>query len=426
MHNESPKPPISNPIKPRLLLIAQHDSYRIAPYLRAAERMGLKVLIASRGEYSLVSEIHQGLHVDLDNLANSLARIIKEAKKEPFAGILGSDDSTVELASNVAYKLGLPHNPPNASRISYRKDLARAQLANAGCPVPIHRLIDFEQPLDRQMSGLPWPCVIKPLNMSASRGVIRANNVAQFLGACERIKSIISTAKGSFEKTHALAEAYVDGIEVAYEGYLVNGELHTLTIFDKPDPLEGPYFEETIYVTPSRLNVSTQTKIKQRVSQACKCYGLITGPIHAEMRIDKQDIWILEVASRTIGGDCARVLDRGSDFNLEELAIALAIGKPVTTTASREATGVMMIPNKQGGILRRIEGLDKARAVHNVEKIDIIAREGHELVPLPEGNQYPGYIFARGNSSDEVILALRKAYAELNFVIAPVFKLTHA
>ena len=386
--------------------------------------MGLDVLIASRGEYSLVSEVHEGLHVDLDDLDGSLAQILKQSRESPFAGILGSDDSTVELAAKAAYELGLPHNPPDASRLSCRKDLARARLFKAGCPVPIHRLIDLEKPLDGQISELPWPCVIKPLNLSASRGVIRADNAIQLIAACKRIKAIISASKGSFEKSHVLAETYIDGVEVAYEGYLIDGELQTLALFDKPDPLEGPYFEETIYVTPSRLEGLTQAKIKQRVSQACDCYGLTTGPVHAELRIDKQDVWILEVASRTIGGDCARVLDRGSDFNLEELVIALAMGRPVTTAPSDEARGVMMIPIKQGGILRRIEGLAKARNVPNIEKVDIIVRDGHELIPLPEGNQYPGYIFARATTSDEVIHALRKAHAELNFVVAPLFKLT--
>ena len=220
------------------------------------------------------------------------------------------------------------------------------------------------------------------------------------------LKTLFQHPRVVSKKTHVLAEAYIDGVEVAYEGYLINGELKTLALFDKPDPLEGPYFEETIYVTPSRLDDLTQAKIKQRVSQAYHCYGLTTGPVHAELRIDKQDAWILEVASRTIGGDCARVLDRGSDFNLEEMVIALAMGNPVTTPSSSEARGVMMIPITHGGILRRIEGLANARKVPNIDKVDIIIREGHELIPLPEGNQYPGYIFARANSSDEVIHAV--------------------
>ncbi|NHZ69753.1 MAG: ATP-grasp domain-containing protein, partial [Thermotogales bacterium] len=304
-----------------------------------------------------------------------------------------------------------------------RKDLARAHLALAGCPVPIHCLVDLGKPLQPQMAGLPWPCIIKPLNMSASRGVIRADNEAEFITACQRIKPIIADSRDDFEATHVLVEDYIDGIEAAYEGYLHNGELTTLALFDKPDPLQGPYFEETIYVTPSQLDGTTQALIKQRVAQACSAYGLTTGPVHAEVRVDDRDAWILEVAARTIGGDCARTLDSGNDFNLEELVISLAMGKPVHSKPAEEARGVMMLPIREGGILRRVEGTTAAREVAGIEKVDIIIREGNELVPLPEGNQYPGYIFARGNSSDEVVCALREACSRLNFVVAPVFKI---
>jgi len=381
-------------------------------------------MIASRGEFSLISEVHDGLNVDLDNAETSLASILEEADRAPFAGILGSDDSTVELAAMAAQALGLPHNPPQAARLSRRKDLARAHLALAGCPVPIHCLIDLGKALEPQMAGLPWPCVIKPLNMSASRGVIRADNEAGFIAACQRIKTIIADLKDDFEATHALVENYIDGIEVAYEGYLQNGELSTLALFDKPDPLQGPYFEETIYVTPSQLDDRTQARIKQRVAQACSAYGLTTGPVHAEVRVDHRDAWILEVAARTIGGDCARTLDNNNDFNLEELVISLAMGKPVHSKPPEEARGVMMIPIREGGILRRVEGITAARKVTGIEKVDIIIREGNELVPLPEGNQYPGYIFARGDSADEVVHALREACSRLDFVVAPVFKIT--
>ena len=385
--------------------------------------MGLEVLVASRGEYSLISELHDGLHIDFDDVDTSLANILREAQKAPFTGILGSDDSTVELAASAAERLGLPHNPPEAARLSRRKDLARAQLARAGCPVPVHCLIDLDRCLQKQMAGLPWPCVIKPLHLSASRGVIRADKPAEFITACERIKNIISDSGDEFERTHLLVEDYIDGVEVAYEGYLHNGVLTTLALFDKPAPLQGPYFEETIYVTPSQLDKATQAGIKRRVAQACAAYELSTGPVHAELRINAQDAWPLEVASRTIGGDCARTLDQGTDFNLEELTISLATGKPVNTQPPEEARGVMMIPIKNAGILRRVEGVSAARKVANIEKVDIIIHDGNELIPLPEGNQYPGYIFARGNTSGDVIRALRDAHAHLNFVVAPVFRI---
>ncbi|MEN8132663.1 MAG: ATP-grasp domain-containing protein, partial [Pseudomonadota bacterium] len=327
----------------RFLLIAQPHSYRIAPYIHAAKQMGLEVLIASKGEYSLVTEVYEGLHIDLDDPDSALALILAEAANRPFGGVLGSDDSTVELAARVAQQLDLPHNPPDAARVSRRKDLARAHLLSAGCPVPQHCLLDLTLPLKKQMAGLPFPGVLKPLDLSASRGVIRVNNEQEFLAACERIRPIIAEAGAhKFEQTNLLIENYIDGIEVAYEGFLQQGKLTTLALFDKPDPLVGPYFEETIYVTPSWLGSTQQEIIKARAQQACDAYGLITGPVHAELRINEQDTWILEVASRTIGGDCGRTLDTGSGLNLEALTIALAMGQAVTPEPLPGARGVMM------------------------------------------------------------------------------------
>lgn len=409
-------------LKPRLLLISQPNSYRIAPYLKAANRLGLDILIASRGEHSLITEVNRGLHVDLSDNQQALQSILKAAGERAFVGILGSDDSTVELAALAAEALSLPHNPPTAARASRRKDLARAQLALSDCPVPLHCLLDLTRPLEQQFKGMSFPCVIKPLNLSASRGVMRVNNHAQLVAACERIRPIIDDADDEFERTHILIEEYIDGVEVAYEGYLQQGQLKTLALFDKPVPLTGPYFEETIYVTPSRLDQTTQEKISQRVQQACVAYGLQTGPIHAELRVDDRDAWILEVASRTIGGDCGRMLDNGADFNIEELAIALATGLPENIITPTDSRGVMMLPTPQAGLLRRVEGLQAARDIKGVDRVEIIISDGHELIPLPEGNQYPGYIFARGKTPDEVITALKTAYSHLNFVVAPLWR----
>jgi len=407
----------------RLLLISNHNSYRIAPYIKAARNLGLQVTIASEGEHSLVSEVANGIHVNFDEHESTLKKVLDAHAIKPFSGVLGSDDLTVALAAHVARELSLPHNPPHAALCSQRKDLARAQLVLAGSPVPIHCLLDLNLPINRQLAGLPWPCVLKPLNMSASRGVIRVDNEQEFIAACERLRPILATAQGEFEQNHLLIEDYIDGSEIAYEGFLHKGKLETITIFDKPDPLVGPYFAETIYVTPSTLSEDIQTEIKQVIQKACNAYGLKTGAIHAECRLDKNNkIWILEIASRTIGGDCARMLDNES-FGIEELAISLAIDAPISINMAKQARGVMMIPILEEGLLKRVEGLLKANKVDFIDKIDIIIREGHELIPLPEGNQYLGYIFASGETTEQVTNALRTAYAHLKFVTAPVFKI---
>ena len=410
----------------RFLLIAQPNSYRIAPYIKAAQQMGLEVLIASRGEHSLITEVHEGLHVDLDNQDKALQTILAEARNRPFAGVLGSDDSTVELAARVAQALGLPHNAPEGAKISRRKDMARAHLTLAGCHVPDHCMIDLNTPIQQQMAGIRYPCVLKPLHLSASRGVIRADSEAEFMHACERIQSIIAEQGDEFERNTILIESYIDGSEVAYEGYLQDGELYTLAIFDKPDPLTGPYFEETIYVTPSGHDKPRQDLIRQRVQQACEAYGLSTGPVHAELRLNDEDAWILEVASRTIGGDCGRTLDSTNGPGLEALTIALAMGQRVYPDPLPGARGVMMIPIPGAGLLRRVEGLSEARKVPHVTAVEIAVSDGHELVPLPEGNQYPGYIFAEADDPGTVVNALREAHRLLNFVVAPLWKIGNA
>ena len=407
----------------RLLLISHHNSYRIASYIKAAINLGLEVTIASEGKHSLVSEVAKGIHINFNDVDSTLAEILKEDKNKSFAGILGSDDQTVELAAHAAKALDLPHNPPQAAQCSTRKDLARAQLSLAGCPVPIHCLLDLRLPIKKQMAGLPWPCVLKPLNMSASRGVIRANNEDEFLNACQQLKSIVASAQGDFEQNHVLIEDYIDGIEIAYEGFLHEGVLSTITIFDKPDPLVGPYFEETIYVTPSALANGLQRSIRDVIQKACIAYGLTTGAIHAECRIDNSNnVWILEIASRTIGGDCARILDN-DNFSVEELAISLAINQPLEVNTPDQARGVMMIPIREKGLLKRVEGLLEANKVKHIDKIDIIIREGNELIPLPEGNQYLGYIFASADTAEQVTVAIREAYGLLKFIVAPIFKI---
>lgn len=406
----------------RFLLIAQPDSYRIAPYIKAAKEMGLEVLIASRGEHSLITEVYEGLHIDLDDQDSAFESIMLEANRKPFAGVLGSDDSTVELAARVAQSLNLPHNDPRAAQASRRKDIARAHLALAGCPVPGHCLLDLHMPIEDQIAGIPFPCVLKPLHLSASRGVIRANNTDELINACERIRAIIAGYGDEFERSNILIERYIDGTEVAYEGFLHDGRLSTLAIFDKPDPLTGPYFEETIYVTPSRLSPQTQALIRQRVQEACDAYGLTTGPVHAELRVN-EEAWILEVASRTIGGDCGRTLDSGNGLDLEMLTIALAIGRPVSPEPMRAARGVMMIPVPEAGLLRRVEGLSTAKKTRHITAVDIVIPDGHELIPLPEGNQYPGYIFAEADDPETVVDALRKAHQQLKFVVAPLWKI---
>jgi biotin carboxylase len=411
-------------MKSRLLLIAPPHSYRISAFLAAARRLHIEVLIASEGRFSLVSEIAAGLHVDLA-APGALEVLLAAARERPFCGVVATDDAVVELGSRIAAVLDLPHNPPGAAQCSRRKDLSRRALQQAGVGVPAFVLIDLEQPLEAQCRALPMPCVLKPLSLSASRGVIRVDDLSQAQAACARIRAILEAdpPDDRFAVTHLLMERFVAGAEVAVEGLLHAGVFTALAIFDKPDPLDGPYFEETYYITPSRHPSAVQREILDSVEAACRALGLREGPVHAELRLTTQGCSMMEVAARTIGGECARLLQFATGHGLEELVIAHATAQALDAVPVTGAAGVLMIPIPQAGILRRIEGLPAARAVPGIEDISIATPDGYELVPLPEGASYLGFMFARAPDPAAVETALRTAHACLRIVVAPLLRL---
>ena len=412
---------------PRLLIIAPHSSYRIAPYLQAAESLGVDVTIASAGEHSLISVINKGLHINFAEPEQALSKIILAAEKTPFAGILGTDDMSVALAANAAKALSLAHNPPAAALLARRKDKARACLELAGVAVPKHQRIELTEPTTAQLEVLEYPCVLKPLAMSGSRGVIRVDDIESAQNAIVRIIAILRDVEEPEESTAVLAETFIAGREVAYEGLLSEGKLKTLALFDKPDPLDGPYFEESYYIAPSRLSDEVQKEIKDTIVAACRAYGLQQGPVHAELRIDVNDkAWVMEIAARTIGGECARLVELATGQKLEELVLAQLLNLPLPTIEFKGGAGVLMIPIPRAGILRRIEGTAAARAVSGIEEVVISVRDGHELVPLPEGSSYLGFIYAVANSAAEAESVLREAHGHLNIVTAPLFKIAGA
>jgi biotin carboxylase len=406
---------------PRVLLIAPPNSYRTAAYVRAARHLGISLVVASEGKHSLVPEVADGIHVPLRSAA-ALEQLLAEGRHRGVDAVVGTDDSTVELASQIAEGLGLRHNPVAGARISRRKDLARGAMARAGLPTPGFRLIDLTCPLTPQIAGLGYPCVVKPVSFSASRGVIRADDSDTLLAACERVRPLLQEAASPEEREHLLVEDFLPGTEVALEGILDRGQLQVLAVFDKPDPLDGPFFEETYYVTPSRLSPELLAMVSRRVEETCRAYGLREGPVHAELRVTGGEAWPLEVASRTIGGQCARLLGLGSGHTLESLVLAQAVGRPLALQADDEAAGVLMIPIPRAGVLRRVEGVLDAAGVPYVEDVEISIREGYELVPLPEGSSYLGFIFARAPTPELVEQALRRAHACLNVVTAPIWR----
>jgi biotin carboxylase len=404
---------------PRVLLVALHQSYRVPAYQMAAAALGARLVIASQGHHSVIPEIADGLHIEFDKVPEAVERIVASAAREPFDAIVASDDLTLEVATRAAAALGLPHNPLSAVCAARRKDLARDALRAAGLPVPRFRCLNLTQDLTPQISGLDYPCVIKPLAMAASRGVIRVDSSDELRRMLPRVAAIVAEAVVSDERDRVLVESFLPGTEIAIEGLLRGGRLHVLAVFDKPEPLNGPFFEESYYIMPSRLPPAVLDRAIERLTQACAAYGLREGPVHGEMRLHEGEAWILEVAARTIGGDCARLLSFGAGRSLEELVLRQALGWPLDLAPSGGAAGVLMIPTPGAGTLRRVEGVLAAQQLPGIDELLISVREGYELVPLPEGGSYLGFVFAHADTPAEVESALRNAHDCLNIVIAP-------
>ena len=406
----------------RLLLLLPTTTYRTEDFLAAARKLDVDIVCASERPNTLEAHLPDSfLTLDFDDPDGAAAVVADFSRTRTLRAVVGVDDVTSLAAAAIAERLGLTANGVAAVQTARDKFQMRECLAAAGLPIPRYRRIALTDNPFQAARGVAFPCVLKPLTLSASRGVIRANTIDQFMAAFRRIAALLARDDVSVTGDGALfllAEAFVPGIEVALEGLLTGGQLHTLALFDKPDPLDGPFFEETLYVTPSRLPEVIQARIHEVTAAACGALGLTEGPVHAELRVNADGPWVLEIAPRSIGGLCSRTLRFGTGVTLEELILHHALGRPIASLdRERRAAGVMMIPIPRAGRLQAVRGEAEARAVDGIEDVTITAHRGQELVPLPEGWQYLGFIFARADAPAAVEAALRDAHARLTFDI---------
>lgn len=402
----------------RLLLLVSPNTYRAGAFLAAASRLDVEVVRGIDAPEDLARQWGLPLVVDFTAVESSVRNIVTYAAQSPLDAIVAVDDSATILAARAAAALGLPNNPPEAAEAARDKRLMRRLMAEGGAPCPIFRhfsLADNPADIAEQVT---YPCVVKPLLLSGSRGVIRADNPSDLIAAFERLKRMLLGDGYPLDATDILIEDFIPGVEVALEGLLTGGSLHVLAIFDKPDPLDGPFFEETIYVTPSRHPEAIQTAIAECASLAAAAIGLHDGPVHAELRINERGPWMLEIAGRSIGGLCSTILEFGSGMCLEELILRHALGFPIPSyDRAGAAAGVMMIPIPKAGVLRSVQGIEEAQAVPYIEGVEITAKLRTPIVPLPEGSSYLGFIFARAADPATAESALREAHERLRFDI---------
>ncbi len=425
---------MSTTAKPRILLLCTTTGYQAQAFVDAAEKLSLEVVFGTDRCHVLDDPWgDDAIPLRFENPQENARKIAEAARERPFAAIIQIGDRATETAALASKALGLLNHPPEAAEACHDKYLARGQLRRAGLNVPDYRRFPLDaDPRQLLATGevrVDTPCVLKPLALSASRGVIRADTPEEFMRAFERIRALLKSPEVGVlrEDTSNFiqVEAYIEGVEVALEAIVDRGRLRVLAIFDKPDPLRGPFFEETIYVTPSRMGREAQQAIGETLAKATAALGIYHGPLHAELRINPAGIWVMEVAARSIGGLCSRALRFeiplvDKEVSLEELLIRLMLGLDISRIYREDAaSGVMMIPIPAAGFYQETQGIDEARAVGGIEDIVITAKESQKLVPLPEGSSYLGFIFARGGSPGFVENALRRAHEKLLFVITP-------
>jgi ATP-grasp domain-containing protein/L-aminoacid ligase-like protein len=415
----------------RVLLLATTTGYQTRSFGEAAERLGVELVFATDRCHVIDDPWRdRAVPIRFYDEDGSVAAIVESAGSRPLDGILSLGDRPTVIGARVAQVLGLPGHPVEAAAIARNKRRTRERLRSAGLPTPWYLETTIAADPHTFSSDLKYPAVVKPVALSGSRGVMRVDNPASFVERFERLRQLLQSseirAERSDDHSAVLIEGFIPGREYALEGLLHHGVFYVLALFDKPDPLDGPFFEETIYLTPAAAPPPEQAAIVDAIAAAAKAIGLAHGPVHAECRVNADGIVVLEVAARPIGGLCARALrfERGGDArstcSLEELLLRHALGEsPEPWAREPGASGVMMIPIPQRGLFRRAEHVEEARSVHGIDDVRVTAKADQLLVPLPEGASYLGFIFSRAAQPAAVEAALRDAHSRLRFVIDP-------
>jgi len=422
--------------QPRVLLFAAKLGYQTRAFDKAAKTLGVELAFVTDRCHQLDDPWHdRAVPVRFEEPEEAAYAVIQAQRSRRVDGVLALGDRPTLAAAYVARGLGLTHNHPASVEACRSKLRLREVFRDAGLPTPWFRSVPLHAIPEPALLGITYPCVLKPISLSASQGVVRANNREEFVAGANRLKRLLESAEIQATREpnldRMIVEGYLPGREVAVEGLLTDGVLRVLAIFDKPDPLEGPYFEETIYVTPSRFAESDQESIKKSFVAAVRSLGLTQGPVHGEFRVNERGVWPIEVAARPIGGLCARALrfqlqDEPEPIGLEELLLRHALelsGRDAQREAA--ASGIMMIPVPASGILEKVAGEEEARGVPGVTHLEITARLHDYVAAWPEGSSYLGFLFARGKTPAEVETAIREAHAKLNFKFTPRLPVEH-
>ena len=414
---------------PRVLLVAATTGYQVRAFGDAAERADAELVFATDRCDQIEDPWRDGaIPVRFHDEDGSVRAIVESTVAGSIDAVVAVGDRPALIAALAGRALALPVSPPEAVRIAGNKLLTRVRLREADLPCPRFRSMPLDVAPASLVDDVAFPCVVKPLTLAASRGVMRADTAEDLARAVTRLRRLLESPDVRALRDPAndaiLVEEYIPGREVAVEGVVTNGVLQVFATFDKPDPLEGPFFEETIYVTPAGLSEFGERRVIRQLEAAVAAVGLTDGPVHAELRLNDRRVFVLEIGARPIGGLCSRALrfdgPTGTALSLEDILLRHALRQPVQSFRRAEpAAGVMMMPIHQAGLFKRVDGLEDARAMDCVEDVVITAKRDQHIAPLPEGSSYLGFIFARADAPGEVVAALRAAHKRLRFEIVP-------
>src|SRR6202030_571641 len=372
-------------VQPRILLFTAKLGYQTRAFDAAAKKLGVELVFVTDRCHQLDDPWHdRAVPVRFEAPEEAAYSVMQEQSGKRVDGVLALGDRPTLAAAYVARGLGIEHNHPASVEACRSKLRLREVFRDAGLPMPWFRSVPLQAIPEPALMGMAYPCVLKPISLSASQGVVRVNNREEFLAGANRLKRLLDSAEIQATREanldRMIVEEYLPGREGAVEGVLTSGELRVLAIFDKPDPLEGPYFEETIYVTPSRLEETEQEMIKASFVEATRALGLTHGPVHGEFRLNERGVWPIEVAARPIGGVCARALrfqleNETETIGVEEVLLRHALNLPGRDSPRETAaSGVLMIPVPRSGVLEKVDGAEEARAVVGVTELEITAR----------------------------------------------------
>ena len=406
-----------------VILIIPSASYRTSAFINAVEKLDLKVLVISDKSQVFSGKYPDNLIImNFHHWKDRLDEISEWAERNGLKAVIGVDEESIVLAANLSNYLQVEHNPVESVLLTKDKYLMRIELKKAGVNSPWFKRFSIHDSPHKMINELNFPCVIKPTFLSASRGVIRVNTIEELAYGIKTLNELLSLeevrARGAEQSDWILVEEYIPGKEVAIEGIVSEGKLKVLAVFDKPEPLEGPTFEETIIVTPTALSEKNQFSLFETAQNAVKALGIVKGPVHVEVRINSSGNYILECASRSIGGLCSKVLEFQGGMSLEELILRSYLGRNVEKTKLTDtARGVMMMPTENMGILKEMRGVEDALNVKGVTDLQITVKPGEKLEPLPKGDRYLGFIFAEDKDQELVIKALKNAWSKIEVVL---------